>query len=75
MTAPLLHSGKGPANLLLELWARQGEGHRWTALNPLHDTVMRLLDLGYIRPFKMAWAAYTLTPAGREAAQVLEASS
>lgn len=70
-----LRTGGGPACLLLELWARQAEGQRWTCFNPLHSTVLELLDGGYIAPFKPHWAMYTLTPAGRAAAQVLEAST
>ena len=65
----------GADPVLLHLWKRQGEGQRWTALNPLHSTVIELLESGHISPFKPHWALYSLTPAGREAAQALEASS
>ena len=74
MTAPLLRPGGGPANLLLELWRRQGDGERWTDCWK-HEGLPRLLELQYVSVHYTISKGVRLTLAGQLAAQTLEASS
>lgn len=68
-----LRPGGSPARLLLKLWAEQANGQR-DVIVTMTPARRRLLALGYVRLGHSHWAI-KLTPAGREAARVLEASS
>lgn len=69
-----LRPGGGPARLLLELWARQAQGERWT--NCWKDEGLpRLIELGYVSSHFMPSKGVRLTLVGQIAAQALEASS
>ena len=69
-----LRPGCAPARLLLELWAKQARGLRQTRLDN-SSAVSRLLALQFVELTYSHADIYTLTPAGREAAQVLDAGS
>lgn len=66
-----LRPGGKPARLLLRLWAQQGQGERvWRVTrSPARD---RLEALKYV---EVVGACLTLTLAGQQAAQALEAGS
>ena len=68
-----LRPGGGPARLLLELWQAQAHGFKWRAVLP---STLRAVTFqkGFICEYGVL-DFYGLTPAGREAAQVLEAST
>ena len=69
-----LRPGGGPARLLLELWQAQADGQRWVVCWE-HEGLPELIYLEYVSPHFMPSKGFRLTPAGREAAQVLEAST
>ena len=67
-----LRPGGGPARLLLELWEKQAMGIRESSTPP-SAARRRLQQLHYLTDLG-GWMS-RLTPAGREAARVLECSS
>ena len=67
-----LRPGGGPACLLLELWEKQAMGTRESLTLP-SSARRRLQELHYLTDLG-GWMS-RLTPAGREAARVLEAST
>ena len=69
-----LRPGCAPARLLLLMWAKQARGLRQTRLDN-SSAVSRLLALEFVELTYSHADIYTLTPAGREAAQVLDAGS
>ena len=66
-----LRPGGGPARLLLQMWRLQASGSRWHILPP-RSAFQRLLQLEFIQVCNQH---YSLTQAGRYAAQTLDASS
>ena len=68
-----LHPGCAPARLLLELWQAQADGNRWLYLPPSR-ALTTAIQMGFIG-LHGEHDLCTLTPAGREAAQVLNAGS
>ena len=68
-----LRPGCAPARLLLELWQAQANGNRHPFILPGRNRA-QLLQLGFIESTAPP-SIFTLTPAGRKAAQVLDAGS
>ena len=71
-----LRPGGGPARLLLELWQRQanGQGTAGTRLDN-SPALTRLFALQFVKLTYPHSGLYSLTQAGRHAAQALDASS
>ena len=69
-----LRPGGGPARLLLRLWEMQGEGQRRVYVEKSEERA-RLIELNYLAEDTTWPTGYILTPAGRDAAQALEAGS
>ena len=67
-----LRPGCAPARLLLLMWEMQGKGQHTYQMGT-RDGKLRLLALSYIK--HELEGGLTLTPVGREAAQVLDAGS
>ena len=68
-----LRPGCAPARLLLELWHAQAYGNRWQAMPPSR-ALTTAIQKGFIA-LHGEHDLYTLTQAGRYAAQTLEAGS
>ena len=71
---PSLRPGCAPARLLLELWERKWTGQDRDPISKSYAS-RRLVSLGFATHSTPLNGWLTLTPAGREAAQVLDAGS